>query len=137
MSSSRRRLSRRHQLRDDLIDAEARRLLPRREFLEALEPLLNDRLRGVLVRDVLDEPVIVFEAILSALERIGPKVEHLGDAQDRQWLTPDVESRRALFGEHDLELMDAKRHQVAVIAPVEEALTRRCLFLAGEERLKV
>src|SRR5262245_40300279 len=58
----------RHQLLDDLIDAEARRLLPWRKLLEAREPLVNDRLCGVLERDVLDEPVVVLEALLAALE---------------------------------------------------------------------
>jgi hypothetical protein len=55
----------RHQLLDDLIDGEAGRLLAWWELFEALEPLMHDRLRGVLERDVLDEPVVVPDAFLT------------------------------------------------------------------------
>ena len=55
----------------------------------------------------------------------------------RQRLAPDVESLAALLGEHDLVLLDAQRHQVAVVAPVDEALARRLLLLAREERHEV
>ena len=67
----------RHQLLDDLIDGEAGRLLSRWELFEALEPLVHDRLRGVLIRDVLDEPVVVFDAVLAGPftmpDRTGPR----------------------------------------------------------------
>ena len=48
-----------HQCLDDLVNREARGLLSRWELFEALEPVVHDRLRGVLERDMLDEPVVV------------------------------------------------------------------------------
>ena len=60
----------RHQFLDDLIDREARRLLSRWELFEALEPLVHDRLRGVLERDMLDKPVVISDAVLAGLEEI-------------------------------------------------------------------
>ena len=70
----------RHQLLDDLIDGEACGLLARRKFPEALEPLVNDRLGGVLKRNVLDEPGVVIDAFLSAFEWIQRRSNILGYA---------------------------------------------------------
>ena len=93
---------------------------------------VNDRLRGVLIWDVLDEPVVVLDAVLAGLERIRAQIEELGDAHLRQWRTPDLESLGVLFGEHDLVLLEAQRHQVAVVAPVDEAFAGAFLLARQE-----
>jgi hypothetical protein len=36
---------------------------------------VDHRLRGILHRNMLNEPIIILEAFLTALERIGAKVE--------------------------------------------------------------
>ena len=58
---------------------------------------VNHRLRGVLQGDVLYEPLIVRKAFLASLERIGAKIEELGEAHLREWLAPNVEPHVALF----------------------------------------
>jgi len=74
----------RHQCFDDLVDAEARRPRTRRELLEALQPLRQQRWRRVLQENLLAEPVVVLEAFLAVLERIGAQVEGPRNAQGRQ-----------------------------------------------------
>ena len=97
---------------------------------------MHDRLRGVLERDVLDEPVVVLEALLAASNGSERRSNILGmricDSGSRQ----TSRARRALLGEHDLVLLHAQRHQIAIVAPVDEALAR-ALLLAGQERQKV
>jgi len=41
---------------------------------------VDDRLCGVLIGDVLDEPVVVLDAVLAGFERIRAQIEDLGDA---------------------------------------------------------
>ena len=98
---------------------------------------MEKRRRRVLEGMFLHEPVVVLEALLAALERIGAQVEELGNTHRRQRLAPDIETGTALLGEDDLEPPHAHRHAVAVVAPVDEALARRLLLLAGEERHQV
>lgn len=61
-----------HHLGDNLVNAEARWLLARWELLEALQPLHKEGRRGVLQKHVLDEPIVVLEALLAALEWVCP-----------------------------------------------------------------
>src|SRR5262245_24330518 len=72
------RRQRRLQLRNGLVDREARRVLPRRELLEGLEELGDDGRRGQDEDAVVDDPVPVrVRRDVGALERIGTQVEEL------------------------------------------------------------
>ena len=126
----------RHQLLDYLVDTETRSAGTRRKLLEALQPLRQHGRSAVHQVVLLYEPVVVLEALLSAFERIGAKVEHFWDAHRRQRLSPDVEALASLFSEDDLVLLNAQRHQIAVVTPVDEAVTRT-LLLARKKWLQI
>ena len=64
-----------HELLNDLIDSEARGLLTGGNSLKLSSHSWTTRLRGILHRNMLNEPIIILEAFLTALERIGAKVE--------------------------------------------------------------
>ena len=49
--------------------------------------------------------------MVGSLERIGPKVEELGEAQGYKRVFPNVHTVRSLFGEDHLPLVIAQRHQ--------------------------
>src|SRR5262245_40571721 len=104
----------RHERFDDLIEVEARGLLPNRKFLERFEPLRRNRLCGHQQEGTVGHPLVVEDALITPLERIASHVENLGEAQLRKWLAPHIESMRTLFLEHDLPLMYTHRQQLTV-----------------------
>ena len=67
--------------------------------------IVLEGVQHVLEEYVFHEPVVIFETLFAALERIGAKIKELGDAHWRQGLAPDRDGARApLFGENDLPL---------------------------------
>src|ERR1700741_4515530 len=127
----------RHHLLHHAVDAEAGRAGTRREFLEALQPLGEQRRRRVQQVVLLHEPIYVLEALLAALEGVGAQIEELGDAHLRQRFAPHFEPLAPLLGEVHFVPPHPDSHALAVVAPVDEALTRRLVRLAGEERQQV
>lgn len=55
-----------------------------------------------LQEHVLSGPVVIFEALLAALQRMGAQVEKLRDSWDRQRLAPEAKARAALCRKDDL-----------------------------------
>src|SRR5262249_17822079 len=112
------------QLPHHLVEVEARRLLPDRELLEALEPPRDDRLRRDDEEHPLGNPLAVLERLGSSLERVGAQVVDGRRPEVGERLLPDVEALVVLLLEADLPLIDTDGQQIAVDAPVEELLAR-------------
>src|SRR5262245_44098781 len=90
-------------LLDDLVDAEARRPLARRVFLESLQELTNHGGTDLYCAgSIRNEPVVIgVGGDIGSLIGIGPQVEQLRHAQARERLGPDAQRpRRALLLEH-------------------------------------
>src|SRR6266850_6397020 len=121
-----------------LFNAEAGRLLARREFLEARDPLADEYLSRHEQEDTSGVPVdIVRGVVLGFLEGVAPQVEEERHSQLDEGLGPHLEALRALLLEDHLPVFVAQRHQVAVIAPVEELLARPFPALALQIRQQV
>src|SRR5215467_12771105 len=119
------RAGRRFQLLHHLVDAEAGRLLPWWKLLEALDPLPDEELGRYEQKDPTSQPVAVVDGLaLGLFEGVAAQVEEARDPEPDERLRPDFKSFRALLGEHGLPLVVAQRHQVTVVAPVEELLAR-------------
>src|SRR6266850_2535746 len=82
-----------------LINGEARRLLARRKLFESRQEWSDDRLRRQHQVAAVEEPVVVrVRRDVGALERIGPQIEELRNAQRCERLRPDPHRpRHALF----------------------------------------
>ena len=81
----------------DLVQAETRRLLARRELPEGLEPLSHKCLRGNEQIDAIYSPVrVVGGFILGALERISMQIDQDGHAKSSERLLPHVGTMGAL-----------------------------------------
>src|SRR6185369_8806390 len=122
-----------------LVDAEARRLLARRELLEGLEEHADQSLGRHEEEHAVGSPLLVEHGRVFAgpLERVTPQVEERRETQPNERLLPDSEAVRALLHEVDLPVLVAQRHQVAVVAPVEEALAGIVSYLPLQERQQV
>src|SRR5262249_47747786 len=132
------RAGRRFQLLHHLVDAEAGRLLPWWKLLEALDPLPDEELGWHQQVDPANQPVLVVRGfVLGLLEGVAAQVEEPRHPELYDRLRPDLKPLRALLGEHRLPLVVAERHQVAVVAPVEELLARRFLDVTLEVRDQV
>ena len=114
----------RHQLLDDLVDGEARRLLSRRELLEALEPLVDDGLRGVLVRDVLDEQslyLMLSSAASNGSARRWERPDSNGTSGSRQTLSPTARGHFSLPREERQQVVaidvDLERGVANLVSP--------------------
>src|SRR5439155_4589195 len=101
-----------------LIDAEARRLLTRRELLEGLEELSDERLRRDKQEHAVSGPLTVEQGsvFVASLERIAAQVVDFREAQRNERLLPDGHPMGALLQERGLPLRIPQRHQVAVVA---------------------
>src|SRR5262249_50480127 len=122
------------ELLHDLVDAEARGPLARWKLLEARDPFRHKALGGHEEKDPPSQPVVVVDGVVvRPLERIAPEVEELRDAQIDHGLRPDLEALSALLLEDSLPVLVAKRHEVAVVTPVEHLLSGRLLDLALEQ----
>src|SRR5262249_43218392 len=104
--------ARRLDLLHRVADGEARRLRARRELLEALKHLRDDRLRRHQQECAMRMPVGVEDTLRSTLERIGAQVVDVRRAQPGELALPDPERRvRAdlcvLFHECALVVADA------------------------------
>ena len=118
-------------------------LLPRRELLEALQPFRDQRpgpARAGTCAAAIQFAVV--EAVRSALERIGAQVVEFGRTQLGELPHPDATGSFGLISvfcsmNATFQCPSADRHQVAVVAPIEELLARRFLRLALEERHQV
>ena len=87
---------------------------------------------------VCHPPVVEHAPVLiGALEWIAPEVVKLRCAQRHQRLSPHVQTVGALFHERDLPGLDAQRHQVTVITPVEKSLAGVVLHLTLDEGQEV
>ena len=98
------------------------------------------RLRRHEQERAVGHPLVVEHGrvLVAALERIAAQVVELRDAQRDERLLPDAQARGALLHERGPSSCSyAQRHQVAVVAPVEEALARILLHLALQERQQV
>src|SRR5262249_39892835 len=126
------------QLPHHLVDAEAGRLLPWWKLLEALDPLRDKELSRHEEEDPSHQPVAVVNGFaLGLFERVAAQVEEARDSELDERLRPDLKRLRALLGEHRFPVVVTKRHQVAVVAPVEELLARGLLGIALEVRNQV
>ena len=107
------------------IDAEAPRLLARREFLEGGEELTNILLRRYEQEDALHAPTFIVHAFMvRGLEGIRAQVEELREAQGYERFLPDVKAMRTLLGEDDFPLVVAKANKRAVVIEIEELVAR-------------
>src|SRR5215467_1258282 len=122
-----------------LIDAEAGRLLARRELFKRLEEFTYQGLGGNKHKHSVRRPFAIEDCRVnvSALERIAANVEELREAQPNERLLPDAHSRRPLLHEVDLPLINAQRQQIAIVAPVHETLARILFDLTFQERQQV
>ena len=127
------------ELGDDLVDREARGLLPRRELLECGEELRDQGRRRQREVVIFEEPVPVgVRRHIRPLVGIGAQVEQLRDAQDGERLEPDLQRPlTTLLHEDDLPVVESDGEHVAVVGEVHEALARALVHLAGQVRHKV
>ena len=82
----------------DLTDAEARRLLPWREFLEALQPVRDVCLGRNQREGALEPPADIVHAFpVSLLERIAAQSEQLRHTKLKERVLPDIEALGPLW----------------------------------------
>src|SRR4029078_2324824 len=86
-------------------------------------------------KDSIGTPLFIEQiaGYIRLLERIGAKIEELGKLQRQEWLLPGRESFVGLLGKMDFPVAVAQRHQVALVAPIEEAPTRALRHLAFQK----
>src|SRR5215472_278078 len=122
-----------------LIDAEAGRLLARRELLEGLEVLGHDGLGRHQEEGAIGHPLVIEESCVEvgAFERIAAHVEDLWHPQADKRFLPDTQTLGTLLQKMNLPLIDAQRHQVAVVAPVHEPPARIRFHFPFQERQQV
>src|SRR5262247_861762 len=95
------------QLPHDLVEIEARGLLPDGVFLEALEPLRHQGLCRHEHEGAVRLPVAVQKRMRAALEGIGAQVVEQWTAELLIVPEPDVEAFVILLDERDLPVKDA------------------------------
>src|SRR5215510_15740813 len=118
-----------------LVEAKARGLLPRRERLEARQPVGDIGLRRHEQKDALDPPRRVADRfVVRTLERVGAQIVERRHPQVHERLLPDAKAVAALLGEDELPAVVTERHELAVVVPVEELLARRLLRHALQVR---
>src|SRR5260370_42297241 len=122
-----------------IVNAEARRLLPLRERLKRLEVLANDCLCGYQDERAIGPPLVVKHGcvVVRALEGVAAHVEYLGRSQPDKTFPPDTQTHSPLLQEMNLPLINAQRHQVAVVAPVQKSPARVLFHFSLEERQQV
>jgi len=81
---------RRRQLLDDRVDVEARRLLPRRELLERLQPLCDYGLRWNDEEEFGGLQLV--HGFIRALEGVRAQIEDFRRAKGREFSLPDAEA---------------------------------------------
>src|SRR5262249_25421937 len=116
-----------------LVYGEGGRLLARREFLERFQKGRKYRLGCQGDEVMIEEPVIIgIRRDVSALEWICSQIVDFRYPARHERLSPGPHgSRNSLFHEDYLPIIVPKRHQVAVIAEINEAFARAFLFLPG------
>ena len=93
----------------------------------------TSRLHEVELGSVIDHPIPVGIGVeVGAFERIASQIEDQRHPQLHQRLRPRRHRLRTLFLKTELLVADPDRHDVAVIADVEEGLSRALLHLAGQ-----
>lgn len=116
----------------------ALRALPWREFHHGLHVLGDERARGGQHEDTIRPPLTVVDgADLRILVGVGPQVNKHREPQLYDWLLPRRQSLGALHSEMDFPVAVAERHQVALVAPVEETGARILLRLALQKREEI
>jgi len=120
---------------DDLIQAEAGRLLPWRE-LKVARNSPTKSLRGHQQEDVAEHPVAEgVRGLLCALVRVHAQIEDVRRAQPDERLLPNLQrALDTLLHEQHLPVVVAQRRDVAVVGEVDETLAQALRFLAGEGR---
>src|SRR5262249_28756791 len=123
------------QLLHHLINAEARRLLSRREVLERLDELLHERLCRNKQERPLQRPVVVgIRRDIRPLVRVRAQIEQLGQPPAHKRFGPDIErAGRLLLAEYDLPVLVAYRDELSIVVDVEELLARGFVLLTGQE----
>src|SRR6185503_7820724 len=126
-------------LLERLVNAEARRLLPRWKLLESFEELPDNGLCRHEEKRAVRQPFPVEHVSVFArsLKWISPEVEHERSTQGHHRLSPDVHSVDSLFQEMDLPIFHPQSHQVPIVAPVKETLARVFLHITFQERQQV
>src|SRR5262245_46469526 len=118
----------------DVVDAEARRLLPRREIFEGRDELAHDGLSRHHQERMADAPLVIgVRRDVGPLVGIHSQVVQLRQPQAGERLRPDPQRAfNALLAEHLLPILVADRHELAVVVEVEEFLARGLVLLAGQ-----
>src|SRR5580692_9652292 len=98
------------QLRQHLIDGEARCLLSRRKLLERCQKLSDQGLRRDEQEDVVHNPIVIgVRRDVGVLVRIGPQIEELRNSQMSEWFSPEFKcASGTLLGEYDLPVVIAQ-----------------------------
>src|SRR5262245_4533650 len=111
-----------HQRVDHLVDAEARRALAWRIFLERLQERSHPPNAVLKEIRVLRQPVVILvRDDIGTLIRIHPQIKHLRCSQTGKRVGPHFEAARpALLAEHDLPVTIAIGDHLAVIVKVVE-----------------
>src|SRR5260370_20762977 len=91
-----------------IVDAEARRLLPRRELLKRLEVLANDCLCRYQEERAIGRPLVVKNGcvVVRALQRVASHVEYLGRSQPAKTVPPDTQTHSTLLQEMNLTFIN-------------------------------
>jgi hypothetical protein len=123
----------------DLIQAEARGLLARRELLEGGQEVADVGLGRHQQVGPVEQPVVVgVGGDLSALVGVAAQVEDERHAQRHEGLGPGAEGAGGLLLQEDqLPVVVAQRGEVAVVGEVEDLVARALVGLAGEQRQDV
>ncbi len=123
-----------NELRQDLVDSEARRLLSRGKLLERRQKLPHHLLRRHEQVDVIDHPVEVCVGCdIGTLEGVCAQVKQLWNPQPCEGLHPNLNGAwRPLLHEHHLPVIVPERGQIAVVGEVKEFLARAIFLCAGQ-----
>src|SRR5262245_20045248 len=107
-----------------LVEIEACGLLTRGKLLEARKPFANEGLGRNQDKRPIGHPLVVEKTFVASLEWIGAKVVNFGNAQIREVLPPNIQSRRELLFEAHLPVQRTNCEHITVVTPVQEAFAR-------------
>src|SRR5258708_4176420 len=122
-----------------LFNRERSWFLSRRKFLERCHKRPSNCLRSKDNEIIRQEPLVIsIGSDVGPFIRIRSQVEQFWNAKLNKWLCPDAHCPRdTLLHEDNFPVVKAKAQQIAIVAEVEEALSRALLLLACQERHKI
>ena len=82
---------------------------------------------------MVDEPLVIKEGRVTALERVRQQIEDLRQSEFFESQPPDIQAFMVLFNKDGLPSAHPEGEYIPIITPIEESLARRFLHLSFEE----